>query len=296
MPRHDDMPERLQRYLGGALPPGESSSTTAKPKHRNISRASATPTSRVASHFGTRRATLEDAAPGYAIRVPERGSAYKIITPVREGKDGDLPRASFATAFSSPETPFQQRLYARCRTTALPEDVLFFDLETTGLGQTPLFLIGIMTWEGDNLVVRQFFARDYREEAAVIQSFLDMAAEKRLLISFNGKSFDLPMVYQRAESQELPCVLHAQHFDLLHECRRVWRTQLPNCQLQTLEQHICGHPPRSDDIPSDKIPAAYTAFLVNGNALQIAQIIRHNVLDLLTMAELLAKLPPLESA
>jgi len=71
---------------------------------------------------------------------------------------------------------------------------------------------------------------------------------------------------------------------------------LPNCQLQTLEEHICGRPPRIDDIPGEDIPAAYKKFLQNGNALPVARILRHNVQDLVTMAELLAKLPPLESA
>jgi uncharacterized protein YprB with RNaseH-like and TPR domain len=226
--------------------------------------------------------------------MPERGSAYKVITPVAEGKDGQLLRERFATAFSSPDTPTQQRLQARCGTAAQLEDILFFDLETTGIGQTPLFLIGVLTWEQDNLIVRQFLARDHSEEAAVIQLFVAMAVGKSFFISFNGKSFDLPMVYQRAEVHNIPCVLHAHHFDLLHECRRVWRTQVENCQLQTLEQHICGYPPREEDIPSEMIPAAYEAFLRNGNALPLVPIMRHNVRDLVTMAELLTRLPPLE--
>ena len=189
----------------------------------------------------------------------------------------------------------QQRLLARCRLNAALDDVLFFDLETTGLTQTPLFLIGAMTWEEGSLVIRQFLARDYGEEAAVIQLFLELAAEKRLFITFNGVSFDLPFLHHRAETHEIPAVLHAHHFDLLHESRRVWRTQCPNCQLQTLEQHICGHPARIGDIESELIPAAYQAFVRNGNAGQLGQIMHHNKLDLVSMAELLTRLPALES-
>jgi len=91
----------------------------------------------------------------------------------------------------------------------------------------------------------------------------------------------------------LPRILHAQHGDLLHESRRVWRTQLPDCRLQTLEQHVCGRPARTDDIAGADIPAAYQAFVVGGNARQLAAIIQHNRLDLVTMAELLIRLPVL---
>ena len=237
MPRDDELRQRLEKYLGGSLRPGEGSPPVRRksaraPRSSPLTSTAAPPRSTVL------RAELAAAVPGYAVRVPERGSAYKVITPV----SGDLLRDAFLAAFSSPETPTQQRMQARCRATALPEEVLFFDLETTGLGQTPLFLIGTMSWEQDNLIVRQLFARDAGEEAAVIQLFVEMITEKRFLISFNGKSFDLPMVYQRAETHGLPCVIHASHFDLLHECRQAWRAQLPNCQLQTLEEQICGRP------------------------------------------------------
>jgi len=281
MPHYDDRVTRLAKYLGGLA--DENFAAVEKRKRRTQLKPSATSS-------GVRRATLEQAVPGYAVRVPERGSAYKVITPVENGS----LRTAFTAAFASPDTPVQQRLLARCKAIALPEDVLFVDIETTGLGQTPLFLIGVMTWEGDNLVVRQFLARDCHEEPAVIQLFADLAAGKSFLITFNGKSFDLPMIYQRAERLDVPCILHAHHFDLLHECRRVWQPQLPNCQLQTLEQQICNHPPRDETVSSEQIPAVYEAFLRNGNALQLAQVMHHNVQDLVTMAELLVKLPAME--
>jgi uncharacterized protein YprB with RNaseH-like and TPR domain len=241
------------------------------------------------------RCTLEAAMPGgYAVRVLERGNAFKIIIPVPAREGNDRVSTALAAAFHSPDTPTRHRLRTCCRESVPLEEVLFFDVETTGLGQTPLFLIGVMTWEREALVIRQFLAREYREEAAIIQLFLETAADKRLFITFNGKSFDLRYLQRRAEVHNISPVLHAHHFDLLHECRRIWRTQLPNCQLQTLEQQICGHPPREDDIPGEAIPATYQTFLLDGNATPIAQIMRHNAQDLVTMAELLTKLPPLE--
>ena len=239
---------------------------------------------------------LEEAVAGYAVRVQDIGSAFKIKTTLREVAGHWEPlRATLQAAFLSAESPAQQRFHARCGVHPRLEDLLFVDLETTGLSQTPLFLIGAMAWEGDDLVIRQYLARHYGEESSVLNLFLAQAREKAMLVSFNGKSFDLPYVRMRAITHCMPCALQAQHFDLLHECRRVWRSRLPNCKLQTLEHHVCGHPPRLGDIPGYLIPEAYHAYVRTGNAAQIVQILQHNLLDLVTLAELLTKLPPLES-
>jgi len=282
----DDLHKRLERYLTTPLLPAVDEHAGDKRTRKRVAHVSPPAGS-------AQRVALEVAVPGYAVRVPEQGHAYKVITPLREGSDSVRLNADFAAAFSTSDTPAQQRLHARCGATALAEELLLFDLETTGLGNTPLFLIGALSWEQDELVIRQFLARDYGEEAAVIQLFLTLAAEKRFFITFNGASFDLPMLYQRTTAHDIPSVWHAHHFDLLHECRRVWRNELPNCQLQTLEQQICGHPLREDDIPGESIPAVYQAFARNGNAVQMAQIMRHNRQDLVTMADLLTKLPAL---
>jgi hypothetical protein len=172
----------------------------------------------------------------------------------------------------------------------LPDDVLFVDLETTGLGSTPLFLIGTMGWEGGGLVVRQYFARNYAEEPAVVRLFLDLLRRKPLLVSFNGKSFDMPYVRVRAAANGLPYVEPANHFDLLHVSRRIWRGYLPDCRLQTLERHVCGRT-RTGDIPGADIPQAYHDFVRTGDARQMGECLRHNRLDLITLADLMVRLP-----
>ncbi|MCY3024163.1 MAG: ribonuclease H-like domain-containing protein, partial [Planctomycetota bacterium] len=169
-------------------------------------------------------------------------------------------------------------------------DVLLLDLETTGLDSTPLFLIGALTLEEDGLVARQFFARHYGEEPAAIALFLESAAEKRLLVTFNGKSFDVPFLRMRAAVNRVPYAMRPAHLDLLHECRRAWRQGLPNCKLQTLERHVCGRQ-RHGDIPGSEIPEAYHEFVRTQDAAQMVQVVEHNLLDLVTMAELLVKLP-----
>ncbi len=235
---------------------------------------------------------LEDAVAGCEIIVPRHGAAFHIATAL-DDLDGDwMPlRRAFPRAFF-PDTALQRRLGARLDVVNFThDDVIFVDVETTGLSDSPLFLIGTMAWEGDDLVVRQYLARHYGEESAVTALFLDRASEKRLLVSFNGKSFDYPYIRTRAVANGVPFALELAHFDLLHECRRVWRGTLPNCKLQTLEQHVCGHPPRSGDIPGHAIPDAYHTYVRTSNAGQLVQIIKHNLLDLVTLAELMTKLP-----
>jgi uncharacterized protein YprB with RNaseH-like and TPR domain len=167
---------------------------------------------------------------------------------------------------------------------------IFVDVESTGLGNTPLFLIGVMVWERGGFEVKQFFARSYAEEAAVIAAFDTCCRNRTLLVTFNGKSFDIPFIRTRAVANGLPFDHDLPHFDLLHECRRIWRGSLPNCKLQTLETHVCGRT-RSGDIPGARIPDAYHEFVRSDNAVEIVEILKHNMLDLVTLADLMARLP-----
>jgi uncharacterized protein YprB with RNaseH-like and TPR domain len=235
---------------------------------------------------------LDETVPGVEVLVPGVGLAYWISTPVRDlGEAWAHVSNGFLSSLDGRDAPLTARLARHKVAGVMPQDVLFVDLETTGLSHTPLFLIGTMVWEDGDLVVHQYLARNFEEEAVVTALFLDAAQEKTLLISFNGRSFDVPYVRQRAAVHGLPCALDHPHLDLLHESRRAWRGQVPNCRLQTLEQCVCGHPPREGDIPGAAIPAAYHAFVRTGDSRQLVQIIRHNVLDLVTLAELMARLP-----
>ena len=169
-------------------------------------------------------------------------------------------------------------------------DVVFLDLETAGLGSSPAFLIGTMVWEAGGLVTRQYFARDYSEERAALGLFLQWAETRRLLVTFNGKSFDLPFVRTRAAANGLACPYAPAHLDLLHVARRAWGPELPDCRLQTLERVICGRP-RDDDIPGHLIPDAYHEYVRTGNAIRMVSVLEHNFLDLVTLADLLVRLP-----
>jgi len=174
-----------------------------------------------------------------------------------------------------------------------PQDIIFLDLETTGLGTSPLFLIGVMIWEKSGLIIQQYFARDYSEERAAVSLFLQLASARRLLVSFNGKSFDLPYVRNRAVANGIPYSLDLPHLDLLHASRRVWKGKLPDCRLQTIEESICGRK-RHGDIPGNLIPQAYHAFVRTGNAAQMVDVLQHNALDLITLADIMVRIPDCE--
>jgi uncharacterized protein YprB with RNaseH-like and TPR domain len=233
---------------------------------------------------------LEEAVPGREVATPA-GSVYLVETRLSERpEDWSGVCDAFPRELSSAGSAVRRVIRSSCGLDALdPGDLVFLDLETTGLAGTPLFLVGTMAWE-EGLVVRQFFARNYAQEAGVISCFLQAASRRRLLVTFNGKSFDVPYVRVRAAATRVPFGLDLAHLDLLHECRRVWGGALPDCRLQTLESRVCGRP-RHGDIPGQEIPAAYHDFVRTGDAGRIARVLEHNVLDLATLAELLVRLP-----
>jgi len=235
---------------------------------------------------------LTDAVAGQETPAPGGGRAFVVTEPVRPRGDGGARLcAAFAAAFAAAGSPVQRHLAELDeRTGAGPDDLLFLDLETAGLSSAPLFLIGAMSWEDDGLVVRQYLARDYAEERAVLRLFAAAAADKHVLVSFNGKSFDLPYLRARAAANAVALPAVPFHLDLLHVSRRAWGHALPDCRLQTLERYLCRRY-RDDDIPGHAIPEAYHAFVRTRNAARMARILRHNLLDLLTLADLLTRLP-----
>ncbi|MFP4058529.1 MAG: ribonuclease H-like domain-containing protein [Candidatus Brocadiia bacterium] len=169
------------------------------------------------------------------------------------------------------------------------EDVGFLDIETTGLGCSPVFLIGMLVFRDGAMVCRQFLARHYAEEASIVRRFARGMAEKPLLVTFNGKAFDVPYLRMRAAATGVALGEPGDHFDLLHESRRVFGRRLPDCKLKTLERYVCQRH-RGDDIPGSDIPRAYHDFVRTGDAREIALIVKHNRWDLVTMVHLMSRL------
>ena len=173
---------------------------------------------------------------------------------------------------------------------SFPSQTLIVDLETCGFAGSMVFLVGVLHEASGELVIHQLLARSYAEERAVFASFWELTVGRRVLVTFNGKSFDWPVVRDRSILHRLQATeFPATHCDLLHHARRAWKDRLPNCKLQTLERFVCGRN-RVGDIPGSEIPAVYHDFVRTADAWLIRSILHHNALDLITSLELSLRL------
>ena len=237
------------------------------------------------------RVALEGLPGGRSATVDEHGALFIVDTVAGNVNGAESLARSFSSLLHDERFQLFHNVSKLCDATQLTVDqIVFMDIETTGLSSSPLFLIGIMVWEDNDFVVRQFFARDYSEERAVVASFLDACIGKKLLVTFNGKSFDVPYIRARAMVNGLPFDLPLAHMDLLHVGRRIWRDKLPDCKLQTLERHICGRT-RVGDLPGGEIPAAYHDYVRTDDAWQMTGALEHNCLDLITLADIMTRFP-----
>jgi uncharacterized protein YprB with RNaseH-like and TPR domain len=179
---------------------------------------------------------------------------------------------------------------------------MFLDLETCGFAGAPIFLAGVVWCDDEMLIVDQLFARDYTEERSLLETLGQIAATQRVLATFNGKSFDWPMVCDRSVRHRLrarsavPLRKHGDcandalaHCDLLHHARRRWKRVLPNCKLQTLERLVCRRT-RHDDLGGAEIPTAYHHYVRTGESAPIEKILLHNALDLVTLVDVTLRL------
>jgi hypothetical protein len=168
---------------------------------------------------------------------------------------------------------------------ALPGGVLYVDIESCGFAGNPVFLVGALRIEGGMFRLRQFFARHYDEEAAMLRCVAEQIHPGDTLCTFNGKAFDWPFLRDRASVHRVALPSAALHCDLLHEARRTWGASLPDCRLQTLEVHKCGRR-RVADIPGSAIPDAYHHYVQTGDDRAMIDVVHHNAVDLVTLAEL----------
>ncbi|NVI99169.1 ribonuclease H-like domain-containing protein [Myxococcus sp. AM009] len=170
--------------------------------------------------------------------------------------------------------------------------MLFLDTETTGLaggtGTVP-FLVGLAWFEGRSLKVHQLFLRRLGEEAPMLRSLAERMAESSCLVTFNGKSFDWPLLRTRFVLNRVPAPAELPHLDLLHCARRVFKHRGAGTRLVHLEDQVLGFR-RVDDVDGSLIPDLYFRYLRGGDGSALTPVLEHNVNDLLLLAALLGEL------
>jgi uncharacterized protein YprB with RNaseH-like and TPR domain len=196
----------------------------------------------------------------------------------------------------------------------------FIDTETTGLGGGAgvyCFMVGVGAFERydelasapgarerlaepTHFVVRQFFMRNPAEERAVLVALAALLGHFAMTVTFNGRTFDLPLLRARYSQNRrfLPATCQAltllredrPHLDLLHPSRRLWRRRLQSCRLIHLEQRVLGLQRSEDDVPGHLIPALYMAYMRSGDAGEMRRVFYHNCEDILTMVGLAERL------
>ena len=173
------------------------------------------------------------------------------------------------------------------------EQWLFLDTETTGLAGgsgTYAFLIGIAWWEGGGLEIEQFFLREQSEERALLFALRERIAERPVLVTFNGKSFDWPLLETRYRmSRKISAPTLRAHLDFLHPARSLWRLRLGSVRLSALERHVLGWD-RGADLLSGLIPQIYFDYLRGGPPERLISILNHNQMDLRGLAALSSRI------
>lgn len=166
---------------------------------------------------------------------------------------------------------------------------LFLDTETTGISGgtgTCAFLVGLAWWEEGGLAIEQLFLRDYAEEHAVLLELARHLEKRPVLVTYNGKSFDWPLLETRFRlTRQIEPNPPRLHIDLLHPARQLWRIEWGTARLSELERLVLGIE-RGPDLLSALIPEIYFDYLRGGNAEPLVPVFRHNESDLSSLAAL----------
>jgi uncharacterized protein len=218
-----------------------------------------------------------------------------VVSVIREGADAMQVMAQAWPAFAPRATAGQP-------SAATGRDLMFLDLETTGLfggAGTQAFLVGCAAIDGQSIRVRQFLMPGFEHERAVLAELQAWAGHHGALCTYNGRTFDVPLIETRFMFHRVGCPLDGvPHLDMLHAARRLWR-QRPltmgapdpddsSCSLAVLEKHIAGlH--RIGDVPGYEIPSRFFRFVRDGDARPLEAVLEHNRLDLISLAVVLAR-------
>lgn len=302
--------DRLRGIVGGAVPRmapelrgSDSAADTAAEERsaRTVRGLDQAAMARAAAELGGH---VAESGAGATIMVdrhyaPEdrhgRVTIGEIVETLENGGDG---LALLASAYG----PDRHRL-AEARSSIRGEGprvpLWFLDLETTGLAGgagTQAFLVGCAWFDEGGIAVRQFLLPGFEHERALLAEVAAWAATRGAIVSFNGRSFDVPLIETRYLFHRQVFPLEGRpHMDMLHPSRRLWRARgewtgssEASCSLSTLEKLLAGvH--RVGDVPGFEIPSRYFQFVRDGDARPLEAVLEHNRIDLVSLALVMAR-------
>jgi uncharacterized protein YprB with RNaseH-like and TPR domain len=232
------------------------------------------------------RAPLEELVQGHRVEN-DRGEFFLVESDLHlETRHGEIPLSRFRSVV--PGSVGVLTGEGELDAFDLSRSV-FLDTETTGLAGgtgTAAFLVGIGFVDGERFRVRQYFMRDYHEEAALLAGLAEDLRAFPFLVTFNGKMFDVPLLETRyrLDRRRFP-LSGAPHLDLLYPARRLWKARLESCRLQVLEAELLGVR-RHADVPGEAIPGLYFDYVRRRDARAMARVFEHNRLDIVSLAAL----------
>ncbi len=166
---------------------------------------------------------------------------------------------------------------------------LFLDTETTGLGTatgTLPFIVGLGRWQDATFVTRQLVLPDHSDEPGMLDLLDEAVDDDVCLVTYNGRSFDWPLIVTRFRLHGRKPPMFGRHLDLLPLARTLWKHRLPDARLASVEAAICGVR-RSHDLPGALAPTKYLDYLRSGHGSHLRDVLIHNRQDVISMALLL---------
>lgn len=171
------------------------------------------------------------------------------------------------------------------------QDILFFDTETTGLSGgtgTMVFLVGLGYFTETGFCIEQYFLDDPSSEMSMMNILSNRLKKHKMLVSYNGSSFDIPLIKTRFIMNRIESPLvQMEHLDLLHLSRKLWRLRLSSLRLKDIENEILKFVREEEEVPGWMVPQIYFDFIRSRDARPLKGVFYHNRMDVLSLAVIL---------
>lgn len=174
------------------------------------------------------------------------------------------------------------------------DDLAIIDIETLGLSENPIILLGMANVGKNMICTRQFLLPDISNELAAIWSFVSHIKNGSSLVTYNGENFDIPYIKQRLSHYGVEASLSNPHFDAIHFARSTLWTKTKDYRLGTVEKYFGIQ--RGMDIPGWMVPHLYNTYLKTRNVGPLVAIVKHNKQDLINLGTVVSRLCELSNA